>query len=121
MQNSTQKRELYLGMTRDMLPTLRANMADQGVVDRFEESLPTLAERCGRGRDPSGHQFVLIAHGDLWSNNVLFRMGDEEDGVPEALKIIDFQECMLSRPTSDLCCLLLTRLVFLYKVFFVKM
>ena len=48
----------------------------------------------------------MIAHGDFWSNNILFKYDDNRS--ISAMKVIDFQECMLSRPTTDLACLIST-------------
>jgi len=51
------------------------------------------------GPDASG--LMTIAHGDFWSNNMLF--SHNEDGSPDAVKFIDFQMMARSHPARDIC------------------
>ena len=55
---------------------------------------------------------MTLVHGDFWSNNLMLKLG--RDLSVADMSIIDFQECMISRPTVDLGCFFSTRY---YKVF----
>ncbi|XP_026470531.1 uncharacterized protein LOC113374780 [Ctenocephalides felis] len=43
---------------------------------------------------------LVICHGDLWLNNIMFRY--DHQGKPTDLRFVDFQACSLAHPSTDL-------------------
>ena len=44
-------------------------------------------------------ELLTIGHGDLWSNNMMFKFDPETGSEPKAVKFIDFQMMSLAHPT----------------------
>ena len=86
---SKENYETYLKLLKAMMPTLRQVIDDQDLLDRFEQSFEFLHLTCGASRDPKDYAFCLVAHGDVWSNNVLVKL--DENGRIADIKFIDFQ------------------------------
>ena len=62
----------------------------------FEERLHSLV---AEARAPGKDNFLTVAHGDMWNNNIMFR---HQDGRVAEVKLVDLQCPMVSRPTIDL-------------------
>lgn len=97
-------------MSREMVAPLRKVLSPD-LADRFERSLPDLAAKCSQSRNPDrrtddNDPVLLVAHGDFWSNNILLKYDKAVSGGVVDIRFIDMQECMISRPTTDLECLI---------------
>ena len=96
--------QLYQPMLEKAATAASADVAAD-IISRFRAFIPNASQRCSPSRNPDGGKLLVIGHGDLWSPNLMFRRA-ESDGDLE-LRMIDFQECMLTRPNADLACLVL--------------
>ncbi|XP_067633452.1 LOW QUALITY PROTEIN: uncharacterized protein [Eurosta solidaginis] len=60
--------------------------------------------------DPQTGHFLTLTHGDMWTNNVMLRYSDKQNGVVKArasraiedIVLIDFQYSAWTSPTADL-------------------
>ena len=68
-------------------------------IDRYLAFVPNASKLCGDSRVPDGAKFLVIGHGDYWSQNIMYRR--DANGELQ-LVIIDFQECMYTKPSTDL-------------------
>ncbi|CAD7005755.1 unnamed protein product [Ceratitis capitata] len=59
--------------------------------------------------DVGAAKFSVITHGDMWVENVLLKY-DEDDGLPEDAKFVDYRNCSYSSPAFDLHNFLITSL-----------
>ncbi|XP_016980495.1 uncharacterized protein LOC108045623 [Drosophila rhopaloa] len=80
-------------------------------AEKMEALVPIYMELGKRIFDITPGQINVLAHGDLWTNNVLVKY-DKETGEPEDVIIIDFQYTAWGSPALDLFYFLNTSLEF---------
>uniref|UniRef100_A0A1I8JW81 CHK domain-containing protein n=1 Tax=Anopheles quadriannulatus TaxID=34691 RepID=A0A1I8JW81_ANOQN len=76
---------------------------DGGVLRQLEGLLPVFKERiagCVKPRQP-GARYEVLNHGDLWSNNMMFRYGPDDKTVEEII-FVDYQISNYGSPGLDL-------------------
>ena len=74
-----------------------------GVLRQLEALLPVFKERiagCVKPRQP-GARYEVLNHGDLWSNNMMFRYGPDDKTVEEII-FVDYQISNYGSPGLDL-------------------
>ncbi|XP_063223191.1 uncharacterized protein LOC134531420 [Bacillus rossius redtenbacheri] len=61
----------------------------------------TFCQRLRQQLSPEGNRLNVLIHGDLWTNNMLFKYNDVTGGV-EDIRLVDFQLAMYSSCAIDL-------------------
>ncbi|KAF6206022.1 hypothetical protein GE061_017247 [Apolygus lucorum] len=82
----------------------------EDVRQRFEKAMPTFTERMLEAMEPVPGDFVVLNHGDCWTNNFLFRNASDQNETPISMKFVDFQLCFMGPPSYDLHYLLVSTL-----------
>uniref|UniRef100_A0A0K8TDT1 CHK kinase-like domain-containing protein n=1 Tax=Lygus hesperus TaxID=30085 RepID=A0A0K8TDT1_LYGHE len=73
----------------------------EDVRQRFEKAMPTLTERMMQAMEPVPDDFVVLNHGDCWTNNLMFRHAPDSE-CPVSMRFVDFQLCFTGPPSYDL-------------------
>uniref|UniRef100_A0A182KBV4 CHK domain-containing protein n=1 Tax=Anopheles christyi TaxID=43041 RepID=A0A182KBV4_9DIPT len=74
------------------------------VLRKLEVLLPVFKERiadCVKPRQP-GARYEVLNHGDLWSNNMMFRYDDGGTGAVREIMFVDYQISNYGSPGLDL-------------------
>lgn len=68
------------------------------VSQLFAGSLADVFNECRNGE--YAEPFAVICHGDCWENNTMIKT--DENGVPNEIRILDFQRMIYASPALDL-------------------
>ncbi|XP_049947337.1 uncharacterized protein LOC126455617 [Schistocerca serialis cubense] len=65
----------------------------------YRDTKSTVFDKLQGVFDSCRPQLKVLAHGDLWKNNIMFRYVDDR---PVDVRLVDFQNCFWSSPAADL-------------------
>lgn len=70
------------------------------IADKLQNMRSNLIENCRKVFDPTEGYLNCLIHGDLWTNNVMFKY--DENNKPEDVIVVDFQMCVWGSPAVDI-------------------
>jgi Ecdysteroid kinase-like family len=71
-------------------------------VEKLRKLRKNFFENCRKAFDRNDSDFNCFNHGDLWTNNVLFRYNDDACDRPASTVILDYQYYFYGSPALDL-------------------
>lgn len=87
---------------------VRVLPAVAALLPRFKHLVPKLERLCDRYNDrvlaataTDLADFNVLTHGDMWSNNMMFRYEATADTIAD-IKFVDFQACYVGSPVLDI-------------------
>lgn len=101
----TRKTDAFQGMFESLCDGLVEEIPNWEGFEYYAEKLPnvrnSLQKTAQRAFDCDEGDFHVLTHGDLWTNNMMFRY-DEESGAPVDSVLLDFQFACYGSPALDL-------------------
>lgn len=71
------------------------------ILQKYENLNGMLLDRVYEVVKPKASRFNVLCHGDMWSNNVMFKYNDDTDKAEDCI-LVDFQMCHYGTPMLDL-------------------